>query len=129
MAENTSLVVDDIKKELPPQDFQTFTLGDDSVADMCLARAAIWIRGKVLQTGKAYDETNEVIRECVLKRAVYELFSFVGMESRAKMKLRDLEDLMESYFGPVSSMNEESGASAGPSAGCIHQAERPRYGR
>lgn len=123
--------VEDLKKELPAQDFRTFTVGDDSVAERALEKAVIWVRGKVLSTGHLYEPaTDAVVRECVFKRAVYELFSFVGNEARAKLKLRDLEDLMEAYFGPPAGKGDGSSeGDGGPAAGAILRPEIPRYGR
>jgi len=125
-----AFTVSDLQSELTAQDFRTFTLGDTSVAQRCLDHAEIWVKGKVLSTGNEYDTENEVIIECVLKRAVYELFVFVGQESRAKLKKSDLEDLMEAYFGPLGGSSKDSSSSdAGPSAGIINSPLVPRYGR
>lgn len=119
-----------LQQELPAQDFRTFTLGDSSVATRCLEHAQIWVRGKVLSAGRPYDPAaDDVVRECVLKRAVYELFCFVGNEGRAKLKLRDLEDLMEAYFGPLGGKSSDGDASGGPAAGGIVRPQVPRYGR
>ncbi len=130
MADEYVFSVDDLKTEMPPQDFRTFTLGDDSVAERALGKAVIWVRGKVLSTGNEYDPANDaVVRECVFKRAVYERFSFAGNESRAKPKLRDLEDLMEAYFGPPAGKNDGTSAvDVGPAAGSIIKPDLPRYG-
>lgn len=125
-----ALTVDDVKKELPPQDYRTMTLGDDSVAERCLTRATLWVKGKVASTGTEFNEEDVIVMECILKRAVYELFSFVGQESRAKMKERDVEDLIESYFGDIKTKNDAATASgSGPAAGYISKPSVPRYGR
>lgn len=131
MSDEYDFTVAELKQELPAQDFRTFTLGDDSVAERALEKAVIWVRGKVLSTGRVYDPAvDAVARECVFKRAVYELFSFVGAEARAKLKLRDLEDLMEAYFGPPAGKSDTgSDGDGGPAAGVIVKAETPRYGR
>ncbi len=130
MSDEYEFTVTELQQELPSQDFRTFTLGDASVAERAIESAVIWVRGKVLSTGHAYDPASDaVVRECVYKRAVYELFSFVGNEARAKLKLRDLEDLMEAYFGPIKGSGGEETAGDGPAAGTITRAGVPRYGR
>lgn len=125
-----ALTIEDIKKELPAQDYRTVTLGDDSVAERSLTKASLWVKGKVASTGATFDEEDVIVKECILKRAVYELFSFVGQESRAKMKERDVEDLIESYFGDIKTKNDAATVTgSGPASGYITRREVPRYGR
>ncbi|WP_147615880.1 hypothetical protein [Treponema pectinovorum] len=110
------LTVEDLKAEIPEQDYETLTLGNDSVAVRALLKAKVSIKGRILSTGKKYDELNEVCREAVLKFALYELFSFCGQESRAKAKYEDAETLIESYYGPILKKNDFVNPEAGGSA-------------
>lgn len=96
-----NITVDDLKAELPEQDYETLTLGEDSIAERCLEKAEIWVEGMVESAGGTYDDTDSICREATLKRALYELFAFVGQEDRAREKLEDCELLIESRFGPV----------------------------
>ena len=91
--------VEDIKKAVTRQEYLTLTAGDDGNALRALERASLWVKGKILSTGNEFDEDNEVIKTAVITRSVYELFSFVGFESRAKQKAEDARELLESYFG------------------------------
>lgn len=117
--ENTGqITVNDVKNELPPQDYETLTLGEDTVCVRCLCKAKLFVKGLVVSTGNVYDETNEVCREAVLKRTLYELFAFVGQEDRAKEKLEDCELLIESHFGNILRKNDMAEGS-GPAFGVM----------
>lgn len=105
------LGVPDVKKEISEQDYETLTLGEDEIAERCLEKARIAIKGMILSTGNEYDEFNEVCRMAVLKRTLYELFAFAGQEQRAREKQEDLELLIETYYGPVIRKSDENGAS------------------
>jgi hypothetical protein len=121
----TIITIADLKKELTAEDYNTLSFDDKEVAGRAIRKAVIWVYGKVKSTGNAYDENNEVIRDIVLKRAVYELFSYIGNENRAKAKEQDAADLIETYFGNISTKYD---AGPGPAAGAIAGAEPPRYG-
>jgi hypothetical protein len=121
----TIITTSDLKKELTAQDYGTMTFGDEEVAERAIRKAAIWAYGKVKSTGHEYDENSEVIRDIVLKRAVYELFSYLALESRAKAKEEDAADLIQSYFGSIGTKHNEG---SGPAAGAVSCAEPPPYG-
>jgi len=121
----TSITVDDLKKELNPDDLRTASLADDGVKEHAIHKAVLWVYGKVASTGRVYDETNEVIKTIVLKRAVYELFSYIGNESRAKAKEQDAADLIETYFGSIATKYDDG---PGPASGAVITEEPPRYG-
>lgn len=122
----TIITADDLKQELNPDDLRTVSYNDTAVMERAICKAVIWARGKVKSAGREYDETDEVIRGIVVKRAVYELFSYIGNESRARAKEEDAADLIETYFGSINTKynNNESG----PAAGMIAAGELPRYG-
>ena len=124
------LTVEDLKKELPNQDYETLTLGEDTVAVRCLLKAKIALKGTVQSTGHVYSEENEVCREATLKYALYEMFAFVGQENRAREKLEDCQLLIETYFGSIIKKDDASNA-AGPALGAMKSGrtspmERPR---
>jgi len=121
----TIITIDDLKKELTPSDFNTASFDDKEVAERAIRKAVIWVYGKVRSTGNVYDENNEVIRDIVLKRAVYELFSYLGIESRAKAKEEDAADLIETYFGSIATKHNDG---PGPAGGAVITVELPRYG-
>lgn len=119
------ITICEVKAELPEQDYETLTLGDDTVASRCLLKAKLSVKGMVLSTGHEYDEENEICREATLKRTLYELYAFVGQENRAREKQEDCELLIESFYGPILKKNE-SETKNGPAVGKMNnQRENP----
>ena len=114
----TEITIDDVKGAIPPQDWDTLTLGDDTVAVRCLLRAKIAVNGMIRSAGGRYDETNEVCREATVKRTLYELFAYVGKENRAREKQEDCEILIESYYGAIIKKSD-SGSQIGSPAGAM----------
>lgn len=112
------LTVENLKTELPEQDYETLTLGDENVAVRALLKAKLAVAGMVLSTGNKYDEENEVCREATLKYALYEFFAFVGQENRAREKLEDCQLLIETYFGSIRKKTDAE-SSSGPAVGCV----------
>jgi len=121
----TIITTDDLKKELNPDDLRTASYADDAVKEHAIHKAVIWVYGKVATTGKTYDESDEVTKTIVLKRAIYELFSYTGNENRAKANEQDAADLIETYFGSIATKHDEG---VGPAAGMVAESELPRYG-
>ena len=121
----TNITADDLKNELNPDDLRTASFADDAVKGYAIHKAVVWVYGKIASTGKTYDESNEVIKTIVLKRAVYELFSYIGNESRAKANEQDAADLIETYFGSIATKHDDG---PGPASGAMVTPEPPRYG-
>ena len=114
----TQLTIEDLKAEIPEQDCETLTLGDDTVTARALLKAKVAVKGMVLSTGHKYDEGNDVCREATLKYALYELFAFVGQENRAREKREDCELLIETYFGSIIKKTDAE-SSGGPAVGVM----------
>jgi hypothetical protein len=122
-----SVGVEDLQRDVTPQDYMTLTLGDDANARRAVEKALIWTKGKILSTGAAFDEENEVVRQIVIIRALYELWFFVGYPEKAKAKEEDAADLIESYFGSIKT-KYSGDAEGGPAGGAVVQTPLPRYG-
>ncbi|MDR0878940.1 MAG: hypothetical protein LBN21_12900 [Treponema sp.] len=122
--------VEDLQRDVTPQDYMTLTLGDDANAERAVEKAVIWARGKILSTGNAIDEDNEVVRQIIVTRALYELWFFVGYPEKARSKEEDAADLIESYFGAIKTKHDDgAGTAAGPAGGAVIVPELPDYGR
>jgi hypothetical protein len=119
--------VEDLKRDLTPQDYGTLTLGDDANAERAIEKAVIWAKGKILSTGNAFDGDDEVVKQIVVTRALYELYFFVGFPERARSKEEDAADLIESYFGSVKTKHD-GGSCPGPAGGAVVLPELPDYG-
>lgn len=111
------LTVEDLKAEIPEQDLDTLTLGDENVTLRALLKAKVAVKAMILSTGHGYDEANEVTRLCVLKYGLYELYSFVGQENRAREKYDDCMLLIESAFGAIAKKTDAS--TNGPAVGAM----------
>lgn len=110
MASESTLTIADLQVELPAQDYETLTLGDDTNATRALLKAKLAVKALIVSTGHAYDEDDNVCAMAVLKWALYELYSFVGEEGRAKEKREDAELLIETSFGAITRKSDaESG--------------------
>jgi hypothetical protein len=124
-----AVTVDDVKRDSTPQDYLTLTLGDDANAERALEKAVIWTKGKILSTGNSFEEDNEVVKQIVVTRALYELYFFVGYPEKARAKEEDAADLIESYFGSIKTKADKAVAEAGPAGGAVSLPELPCYGR
>jgi hypothetical protein len=119
--------VEDVKRDTTPQDYATLTLGDDANAERAIEKAVIWTKGKILSTGNAFDADNEVVKQIIVTRALYELWFFVGYPEKARAKEEDAADLIESYFGNIKTKYEE-GAGTRPAGGAVVLPELPDWG-
>jgi hypothetical protein len=118
--------VDDLKRDVTPQDYGTLTLGDEANAERAIEKALVWAKGKILSTGAAFDADNEAVKQIVVTRALYELYFFVGYPEKARSKEEDAADLIESYFGSIKT--KHGGPGPGPAGGAVTLPELPDYG-
>jgi len=93
------LTVEDLKKELSERDYRMLTDGDDAVAERALAKARAWVTARFRKCGMEPDFEDELVKEAILKRALYELYSFAENEKVAADKKQDAEDLLEGVLG------------------------------
>jgi hypothetical protein len=121
------VTVEDVKKDITPQDFLTLTIGDEANAERAIEKAVVWTRGKILSTGNGFDPDNEVVKQVIVTRALYELYFFVGYPEKARTKEEDARDLIESYYGSIKSKHDD--AASGPAGGAVIVPELPEYGR
>jgi hypothetical protein len=124
-----AVTVGDVQRDITPQDYLTLTLGDSANAERAIEKAVIWAKGKILSTGNPFDEDNEVVKQIVVTRALYELYFFVGYPDKARSKEEDAADLIESYFGSIKTKSDKTATDPGPAGGAVCLPELPRYGR
>ena len=101
------VTIEDLKKELSERDYRMLTDGDDAVAERALAKARVWVTARFKKCGKEVDYEDELIKEAILKRALYELYSFAENEKVAADKKEDAEDLLEGVLGDCADSQEK----------------------
>lgn len=93
------ITVEQLKKQIKEYNFEILTGGDDQIAVDCIRKAEIWIRAKLRKCGVEPDFTDEVDKEALIKRALYELYSFAENEEVARDKKEDAIDLLKAKYG------------------------------
>lgn len=91
------VLVEDLKKEVKNYNWDVLVEGE--AAERALDKARIWIKAKLIQVNALYDEEDPIIAEALLKRALYELYSFAENEDVAKDKKEDAIELLRARFG------------------------------
>lgn len=101
----------DLREELKSYNFDVLTKQDDAVATRALEKATLWAKAKIEMTGAAFDPDLPIVREIVLKRALYELYSYAENEQVASDKKEDAMELLKAAYGPsVDGTGYSSGA-------------------
>ena len=93
------MTVDDLKKEIKGYNYEALTGGDDSVGERCIEKATLWVTAKVRKCGVKIDLDDDIVKQAILKRALYELYSFAENEGLAADKKEDAIELLRAYFG------------------------------
>lgn len=93
-------LIEELKKEVRQRDYEALTDGgDDSIAERALSNARNWLKAKLRTYGIAVDLENEIVKQALLKRALYELYSRTENEDIARDKAKDAVELLRSEFG------------------------------
>lgn len=93
------MTVEELKGEIKGYNYETLTGGDDSVAEGCIQKADIWIRAKLRKCGAVPDFTDDIDKAVLVKRTLYELYSYAENEDIAKDKKQDAYDLLRAKYG------------------------------
>lgn len=105
----------DIREEVKAYNFEVLTGGDMSSVDRAIEKGRIWAKAKVLAAGDVFDEEDEICRQVVIKRALYELYSSAENEAVARDKKEDAMELLRAKYGnAVDSANYGSGGDRTP---------------
>lgn len=108
------VTVEDLKNEIKDYNYSILTDGDDSVAKRAIEKGELWVKGKIIQANGLYDDGNGIIRLIIIKRALYELYSYAENESVAEDKKEDAMELLKAYYG--SSVDTSGYAASGASS-------------
>jgi len=124
------VTVDALKSEVKSYTYAQLTEGDDTVAERAIEKARIWVSAKLARLLNAdFDEDgNTTDYNIILKRSLYELYSYGEMEAVASDKKDDAFELLKAKYGNIDGTNQPSGSGgeegSGPSpAGHILQPE------
>lgn len=100
----------DLKAEVPEEVWENITQGDDSLGDRCINKARAWLSARLRPCGVTnWDESDVIIRQILLYRALYELFSYVDRESAAIDRRDAAEEMLRGAFGTcIDAANAES---------------------
>lgn len=110
-----AVTADDLVKEVKGYNWDLLTDGNPEVAERSLDKARIWLRAKMIAAKGAYNEEDEIQRLILLKRALYELYSYAEQEAVAEDKKEDAMELLKAYLGSsVDSSGYMAGASQTP---------------
>jgi len=108
-----AVTVSDLKAEIKTYNYTVLTGGDDDIALRAIHKATMWCEAKVIAAGSAFDPALPINREIVIKRALYELYSYAENEEVARDKREDaLEMLRAAYGDAVDSSGYQSGGAA-----------------
>jgi len=100
--ESGVITTKELKKEIGTYQYDTLTGDDDRNGKRALSKATIWVQSRFLACGKdiaTIDWNNELVKEALLKRASYELYSSREQEQIAKDKKEDALELLAGYLG------------------------------
>ncbi|RUM88399.1 MAG: hypothetical protein DSZ24_03785 [Thermodesulfatator sp.] len=94
-----AVTLEELKAELSPRIYRVLTDGEDAVAERALVKARAWVVAQYKRCGREPDLEDEIVREAVLKRALYELYSYAENEKVARDKKEDARELLEGVLG------------------------------
>ena len=100
-----SVTVEDLKAEIKTYNYEVLTDGDSTVAQRAIEKATIWAKAKVVAASGTFDEDAEVNRQIVIKRALYELYSYAENENVAQDKKEDAMELLRAVYGDAIDAN------------------------
>jgi hypothetical protein len=94
-----SVTVEDLKAEIKSYNYKVLTDGDSTVAQRAIEKATIWAKAKVVAASGYFDKESEVNKQIVIKRALYELYSYAENEAVAQDKKEDAMELLKAVYG------------------------------
>lgn len=94
-----SVTVEDLRSEIKEYNLKVLADGDSTVIQRSIEKAVIWAQAKVTAASGIFDEDTEINRLIVIKRALYELYSYAENESVANDKKEDAMELLRAAYG------------------------------
>ncbi len=91
------LTVTDLKNEISNYRYNVLTNNDDTLGTRALERARTWLTARLAEVDEDVDEEDTVVRQVLLKYALYELYSYGEQEEVASDKKDDALELLSAY--------------------------------
>jgi len=95
------ITADDIRQRFQEADLQAITGGDESVITRAINSARIWLQAALGARGMELNEENEVQREIIVKRTLYELYAYSQDWEVAKANREEAEQMLLAMLGEV----------------------------
>lgn len=121
-----AITVATLKGELKGYNYKMLTGDDDQVASRAIEKAVIWAKAKVIAVAGVFDPETEINRELVLKRALYELYSYAENEAVAQDKREDALELLKAAYGSGVDSSTNEGAPTSEGYATARVKEHPR---
>lgn len=107
-----SVTVDDLRSEIKEYNLKVLADGDSAVVQRAIEKAVIWAKAKVIAASGFFDEETDINRLIVIKRALYELYSYAENEQVAQDKKEDAMELLRAAYGDAIDSSGYQGDSA-----------------
>jgi len=93
-------MIEEIKQEIKSYNLEAIVGEEgDSAIERALQKANTWLKAKLRTYGVEVDLNNEVIKQALIKRTLYELYSYAENEEIARDKAKDAVELLRAEFG------------------------------
>lgn len=122
------VTLEGIRGCLPPQDYDTLTVGDDANGERCLLAARLRCRADIRSTGNEYDEDVPEVRLALAKLWIYELYAFVGQQDEARSAWEDYSLVIRTGFGQIQDKGQDAADGAGPAVAYVSRPEKKGRG-
>lgn len=106
------VTIDDLAFEIKQTQLDLITDKSDFVAARCIEKAVNWAGARLRRCGIEVDQDDPVVRDAIIKRALYELYAYVENEEVASDKREDAVTLLRGYFGDC--VDGDAGGSGRP---------------
>ena len=95
-----AVTVSDLKENIRSHNYMVLTDGDDELGTRALEKARVWLTARLTEINFEFpfNEDDSVIREIIINRALYELYSLSDQETVASDKKANARELLSGYI-------------------------------
>ena len=90
----------DLKENIREHNYIVLTDGDDSLVKSAIEKARVWLTARLTEISFVlpFNEEDQVIREIIINRALYELYALSDQETVASDKKSNARELLSGYI-------------------------------